>query len=159
MRKIGEPAPPRGLGRFLFRLPIYLYRLNLGWLLGGWFLLLEHVGRKSGKRRRTVIEVAGHAPENGTYTVASGFGPRSDWYRNLLATPDVTIQVGRRRLSATAVPLSPDQGGEVMARYARQHPRAARQLSRFMGYQVDGSEADYRALGREIPFVRFEPRH
>ncbi len=30
-------------------------------------------------------------------------------------------------------------------------------LVRFMGFAVDGSEADYRLVGRELPFVRFVP--
>lgn len=48
---------PRGLLRLGFRLPIWLYRLNLGWILGERFLLLTHTGRKSGLVRQTVIEV------------------------------------------------------------------------------------------------------
>jgi len=35
--------------RLAFRLPIYLYRLDLGWLLGHRFLLLVHRGRESGR--------------------------------------------------------------------------------------------------------------
>jgi hypothetical protein len=48
---------PTGWVRALLRLPILLYRLHLGWLLGHRFLLLTHVGRKSGLQRRTVLEV------------------------------------------------------------------------------------------------------
>ena len=38
-------------------MPIYLYRLDLGRLLGHRFLLLVHRGRKSGLLRETVLEV------------------------------------------------------------------------------------------------------
>ncbi|GGT16702.1 hypothetical protein GCM10010271_19490 [Streptomyces kurssanovii] len=31
-----------------------------------------------------------------------------------------------------------------------------RWLCRFMGYEVDGSEADYRRVGESIPFLRLE---
>lgn len=158
MEKIRPLDPPAGLSRLFFRLPIYLYRLHLGWLLGGRFLLVNHIGRKSGQLRQVVIEVVEHDPAADTYTVAAGFGRKSDWYLNLLKTPDVTIQVGRRTLAVTAVPLTPDVGGETMVRYARRHETAARNLARFMGYQVDGTEADYRALGRELPFMQFRPR-
>lgn len=158
MEKIRPLDPPAGLSRLFFRLPIYLYRLHLGWLLGGHFLLVNHIGRKSGQLRQVVIEVVEHDPAADTYTVAAGFGRKSDWYLNLLKTPDVTIQVGRRTLAVTAVPLTPDVGGETMVRYARRHETAARNLARFMGYQVDGTEADYRALGRELPFMQFRPR-
>jgi hypothetical protein len=46
--------------RFLipvFKLPVLLYRLRLGWLLGKRFMQLTHVGRRSGKVRRTVLAV------------------------------------------------------------------------------------------------------
>ena len=50
-------SKPSGTLRLVFRLPIYLYRLNLGWLLGHRGLLLTHQGRKSGLLRETVLEV------------------------------------------------------------------------------------------------------
>lgn len=158
MDRIGRPRPPTGLRRALFRLPIRLYRWGLGWLLGHRFVLVIHVGRRSGLPRQAVLEVVARDRAAGTVTVAAGFGPGSDWYRNLLAHPDVTIVVGRRRQAVRAVPLSGDEAGEVMVGYARRHPRAARALARFMGFRVDGSLDDYRALAREIPFVRFDPR-
>ena len=148
----------RGLSRLLFRLPIWLYRLRLGWVLGERFLLLNHVGRKSGRVRRSVLEVAGHDEETDTYLVAAGFGPRSDWYRNLLETPEATIQVGRRRLQVVAEPLLPVESGKAMVDYARRHPMAVRGLMRVLGLKAD-SEADYRTLGQEaVPFVSFRPR-
>ncbi len=48
VEKVKEIHPPRGLARIGFRIPIILYRLGLGGLLGTRFLLLTHTGRKSG---------------------------------------------------------------------------------------------------------------
>jgi hypothetical protein len=48
---------PVGALRLAFRLPIYLYRLDLGRLLGHRFLLLVHRGRESGLLRETALEV------------------------------------------------------------------------------------------------------
>lgn len=153
-----RPGLPTGWRRVLFRLPIHCHHLGLGWLLGHRFVLINHVGRRTGRPRTVVVEVVDHDPRAGTWTVASGFGPTADWYRNLLATPDVTIQVGRRTIPVTAHQLSAEQGADAMARYARAHPRTARRLAGFMGFEVDGSEPDYRAVGRALPFVRFVPR-
>lgn len=158
MEVLDRPEPPTGFRRLLFRLPVHLYRWRLGWLLGHRFLLVNHVGRVSGRPRQAVIEVVDHDPATATYTVASGFGTGADWYKNLLETPDVTIRVGRHELPVTAVPLSAADGERVMAGYARRHPSTAKRLARFMGFAVDGSEADYRAVGRRIPFVGFTPR-
>lgn len=53
--KIKEVQTPHGLARLLFRLPIWLFRLHLGWLAGHCFLLLTHSGRQSGLPRQTVL--------------------------------------------------------------------------------------------------------
>ena len=55
-------TPPTGVSRWLFRMPIGLYRLRLGWLLGDRFLLLHHTGRKSGLPRQAVVEVVTREP-------------------------------------------------------------------------------------------------
>ncbi len=152
------PRRPTGWRRTLARLPIHLYRARLGWLLGERFVLIEHVGRRTGRPRSAVVEVVAHDRDADSWTVASGFGPHTDWYRNVLATPDVTIPVGRRRLAVTAQPLPPDDAAGAMAGYAAAHPRAARRLATFMGFDVDGSQTGFRELGRTLPLVRFETR-
>jgi deazaflavin-dependent oxidoreductase (nitroreductase family) len=156
--KISPPQPPRGLSRFLFRLPIWLYRFRLGWLMGGRFLLLNHIGRKSGQPHQTVLEVVRHDKQTDTYIIASGFGEGSDWYRNLLKRPQVTIQVGSRKLAVVAERLSPPEGAAEMTDYAHRHPTAARNLARFMGYGVNGSEEDYAEVGKLVPFVALRPQ-
>ena len=158
MREIARPAPPTGLRRLLFRAPIRLYRMRLGWLFGGRLLLLDHLGRVSGKPRQAVIEVVEHDRSDGSYVICSGFGPRADWYRNILSHPETTVRVGVRTRKVTASPLGEEEGAEYMARCAPRHPRTARKLARFMGFEVDGSVADYRAVGRQLPFVRLVPR-
>lgn len=159
LRQVGAAEPPRGLKRLLFRLPLWLYRLELGWVLGGRFLLLNHIGRKSGRPHQTVLEVADHDPISDVYSVASGWGEKSDWYRNLRAHPQVTIRVGGRKLAVTAELLSPEASAEAMVSYGRRYPKVAPTLARVMGYEVEPSERGYRALGREIiRFVRLHPR-
>ncbi|CAM03319.1 deazaflavin-dependent oxidoreductase (nitroreductase family) [Saccharopolyspora erythraea NRRL 2338] len=158
MEDLGRRRPPTGLARLLFRIPVRLCRMGLGRLLGGRFLLINHVGRVSGRMRQVVVEVVEHDARDGSYVVASGFGPNADWYRNVLRTPQVTVQVRGRTFPATAVALPAEEGAELMARYAPRHPVAARQLARFMGFAVYGSAADYREVGRRIPFLRFTPR-
>ena len=150
---------PHPITRVLYRLPVYLYRLGLGWLLGTRFLMVEHTGRKSGRRYQTVVEVAGWDPATDTYLVASGYGLYADWYRNLKASPETIIQIGRKRLAARARHLGPEESGQAMVGYARQHPAAARGLARLLEYKVSGGEGAYRQLGEtEFPFVAFEPR-
>lgn len=158
MRELARPASPSGLLRLGLRLPIVLYRLRLGWLFGHRLVLVAHRGRRSGRWYRTVLEVVEYDRRAGTCTVAAGFGPGSDWYRNLRRTPRTRIRIGLRDRPVTAVALSAEQGGALMARYASRYPRVAPRLCRFLGFEVDGSERDYREVGRRMPFLRFEPR-
>lgn len=148
--------PPTGWRRWAFRLPIRLYRAGLGPLLGKRFLLLHHIGRKSGLQRQAVVEVVAYDPRAGAWIVASGFGPKSDWYQNLRRQPQTGVQFGRRRYRVTSHFLSADEGADIMGAYARRHPRAARRLCSLMGFSVDGSEADYRKVGQATPFVRLQ---
>jgi deazaflavin-dependent oxidoreductase (nitroreductase family) len=152
--------PSTGLKRWLFRAPIWLYRLGLGGLMTNRMVLLNHVGRKSGKLRQAVVEVARYDKANDTIYIASGWGVKSDWYRNLLANPEITVQMGWRKMAVTAVPLTPKQSGEAMRDYARRYPTAAKVLSkRLLGYEVDGSDEDFYALGYGgVPFIALKPR-
>ena len=105
--KIREVNPPRGLFRWLVRLPVWLYRARLGGMLGDRFLMLTYIGRKSGQPRQVVLEVVRHDKDTDTYYVAVGFGERTDWYRNVLKTPEVVVQSGWRQLAARAERLPP----------------------------------------------------
>lgn len=151
--------PPKGFLRWLLRLPIWLYRLNLGWMLGQRFLLLTHTGRKSGLTHKTVIEVVDYDDESNTYTVASGWGEKADWYRNILNTPDVTIQVGRQQSIARAVPLSVSEGQDILYAYAQKHPGAFRELSYLMmGERLDADRDEIQNMAEKIPLIALQPR-
>ena len=126
-------------------------------MLGPRFLLLRHIGRRSGAARKTVLEVVRHDLESASYTVASAFGGRnSHWYRNVQKTPDVEITVGARRRRALAVPLSEAEGEQAFRDYASRHPRAWSQLFRLiMGSGFDGSDDAFRRFAENVPAVDF----
>ena len=150
--------PPTGLKRWFFRSPIWLYNNHLGAILGSRFVLLNHVGRKSGLARQVVVEVVRQDQETGQIVIASGWGTKSQWYQNLQAQPDLTIQVGSQKRWVRAVFLTKEQCGDEMVRYAQEHPRAARKLSSFMNFECDGTPAGYRSVGEQLPFVRLDAR-
>lgn len=152
--------PPAGLLRWLLRLPVVLYRLKLGWLLGERFVLLNHVGRKSGTVHQTVVEVVGHDTANDTYFIVSGWGYKANWYRNLIATPYITIQVGRRTLNVEAQTLPPDKAAQILRAYREEHPFAARELSRLMGLDIiDATSTALEQTVREsLPVIELRPR-
>lgn len=109
--------------RWMVRAPIPLYRHGFGWVFGRRLLLLEHVGRTSGLPRYVVLEVVDReAPD--TYVIASGFGRTSQWFQNLLATPQCHVSVGRlRRQPAVARVVDDAERDRMLAEYAARHPR------------------------------------
>ncbi|GAB1471849.1 nitroreductase family deazaflavin-dependent oxidoreductase [Chloroflexota bacterium] len=149
---------PSGLLLFGFRLPIWLYRLRLGWLLGERFLLLTHTGRKSGLMHQTVIEVVRHDTETGAYLVASGFGSKSDWFLNIQKNPNTTITVKNRTLTTRARMLSESESAIELLDYAKRHPLAFKELTRmFMGKAMEATEEDCRQFAKSAPIIAFEP--
>lgn len=145
----------------LFRAPARLYAHDLGWLLGRRFLCLTHVGRRSGRRYRTVLEVIGTDPATGEVVAIAGMGPSSDWYRNIKASPPVEVAVGRRRFVPRYRTLGETEAATVMADYERRNrliaPLLRPVLSKLLGWRYDGSATARDRLVRQLPIVAFRP--
>lgn len=137
--------------RWLVRAPIRLFRAGLGFLFGGKLLLLEHVGRVSGEKRYVVLEtVAREGPD--AVIIASGFGRKAQWFRNLLAHPDCRVSIGRRRhIPMRANVLEKDEADAVLAYYSAQHPKAWAELHAAIVAATGESDP-------EIPLVRLSGR-
>jgi deazaflavin-dependent oxidoreductase (nitroreductase family) len=151
------PDPPSGFRAIPWRLPIWLYYLRLGWLLGRRFLLLTHTGRISGKRRHAVLEVIKVDETNNVHYVASGFGRKSNWYRNIKKTPLVTIQSGGKKILAKAVILPTEEGLRILHEYQEKYPNAIKNLARIIGYQMGETEEEIQDFLQQIPIIAFEP--
>ena len=54
--------------------------------------------------------------------------------------------------------LTPQEGEQVLLDCAQRHPTAMMNLARLMGYQLDGSEDDYRELGRLLLMFALKPQ-
>lgn len=110
--------------RRLVRAPIWIYKARAGAVLGSRLLMLEHIGRNSGARRYVVLEVLDH-PAPDRYVVASGFGDKAQWFRNVQANPRVRVYVGSRAPApASARVLTQDEADQTLAAYINRHPRA-----------------------------------
>jgi deazaflavin-dependent oxidoreductase (nitroreductase family) len=139
--------------RRLVRAPIWLYRVRLGFIFGPRLLMLEHTGRKSGARRYVILEVVDR-PRPGCYLVASGFGTRSQWFRNVRANPYVRVwHTGHRPARATARLLSSEETAIALSAYAARHPRAWATLKPVfeatLGARIDSS-------GATLPMIALE---
>jgi deazaflavin-dependent oxidoreductase (nitroreductase family) len=141
---------PRGLLKWLFKLPILLYRLGLGFVVGRLFMVLTTVGRKSGLLRRTAIEF--HEFE-GRCTVMSGWGTKTDWYRNIEANPYVTIQTWRGVQSARARRITSDEELARVFEFARTNP-TMRAMLKVAGFDLTLDQ--FLAQKDRFTFVIFE---
>ena len=122
------------------------FRANSG-KVGGPFqnqplLLLHHRGAKSGTER--VNPLAYQELDNGFAIFASKAGAPTnpDWFHNLRANPDVTLEIGDRTLQARARVAEGAERERIWAEQKRRNP----------GF------ADYeRKTERTIPVVVLEP--
>jgi len=139
-------------------LPIYLYRLHLGWLLGGHrFLLLVHRRRKTGLLHQTALEVVLYEPSSRESVVVSAWGEEADWYRNLQKCPAIEIRTGRESYEPLQRFFSPEEAHAALAGYERRHPWAARMLGRLLCYPLGGPEPARRAIAESVRLVACRP--
>lgn len=144
--------------RLAFRLPVYLYRLDLGRLLGHRFLLLVHQGRRSGLLRETVLEVLSYQQATKESVVLSAWGEQADWYRNVRSIPALEVRTGGERYVPEQRFLAPEENHTVICHYGQRHPLAFRVFARVFGYPLGGTEAARREVARSLKLVAFRPR-
>jgi F420H(2)-dependent quinone reductase len=106
-------------------------------------LLLDHVGAKSGTRRRTPLVYVEDGRDVVIVASKGGHPKHPAWYHNLRAHPDTTVQIGREHRAVHARVAGPDE-------HARLWPKAVATYGGYRGYQ---ERAD-----RQIPLVVLEPR-
>ncbi len=135
-----RPAIPPDMKAFN-RAIIEEFRANGGRLSGpmakSQLILLTTIGARSDEPRTTVIGYRPHGDQ--LVAIASDNGAPNDpkWYRNLLAHPTATVELGAERF-------------EVRARTAR--PDEREELARLVSYM----ESQQKLTEREIPIVIFE---
>jgi deazaflavin-dependent oxidoreductase (nitroreductase family) len=157
--RVTAPPKPRGLLKWAYNLPQYLYRWHLGWLLGHRCLMITHLGRKTGRRRQTVLEAVNYDPAIQQCVVMAAYGEQSDWYRNIQAHPALEIQVGGRRYIPQQRFLSSEETLAILQEYRTHYPRAFRSMLRTIGYSsYDGSPEGLRALAQVMRGVAFRPQ-
>ena len=140
--------------RYAGRAHAWLYRRSGGKIGANWrigagakkpvpTLLLEHRGRKSGK---TFASPLVYITDGDDVVVVASMGGRDEnpqWYHNLVADPDVHIEMGRDRRAVHAVVAGLEEK-------ARLWPKLVEAYADFDAYQ---SWTD-----RDIPVIILKPR-
>jgi deazaflavin-dependent oxidoreductase (nitroreductase family) len=123
-------------------------KLSGGRLLNGFGTMpvveLHTIGRTSGKRRSTMLTAPIHDDDTYVLVASKGGDDRDpDWFRNLVANPDIELTVHGETLEFTARVASDDEKAEMW-------PRIVDAYKGYAGYQ---DKTD-----RNIPVVVCEPR-
>jgi len=128
------------------QLHVHAYRASGGRIGRGFrgapVALVDHVGRKSGKRYTSPLIYG--TDGDSVVIVASFGGARRDpaWWPNLKAHPRTTVQIGSERRDVIARQATPEEKARIWPRMVEIYP----------------PYADYqRRTEREIPVVLLEP--
>jgi deazaflavin-dependent oxidoreductase (nitroreductase family) len=122
------------------------FRANHG-RVGGMFegaplLLLTHRGAKTGKERTAPLMYLRDGDRYAVFASKGGAPSHPDWYRNVLAHPSVTVEVGDERFGAVAHDVTGAERDELYGRQSSRYPQ-------FAEYQAK--------TDRLIPVVALEP--
>lgn len=149
---------PTGLLRFALRLPIWLYRARLGWLLGHRLVYVAHRGRRSGARREVVVEVVRFDAGIPEVTVIAAWGGTPEWYRNLCAAPAIEVRTGRERWVAPEQRFpAAKETLAVLHSYQRAHPKAFRRLAPRLGFPAEIDDPTWPDVAASVHAVAFRP--
>ena len=120
------------------------WRIGAGWKKPVPTLLLDHVGRKSGKLFTTPLLYLEDGPNLVVVASQGGLPSNPQWYANLVATPDTTVRVAREGVRAVHAREAVGAERETL------WPRLVELYADFANYQ---SWTD-----RTIPVMVLEPR-
>jgi deazaflavin-dependent oxidoreductase (nitroreductase family) len=98
--------------KYFNRFMLLMWRLGLGPWVNFWpevvgrIMVITHTGRKSGLKRQTPVN---YAVIDGDIYCTAGFGSGADWYRNIMADPEVEVWLPDGWWSGVAEDVSEDE--------------------------------------------------
>lgn len=154
MMLIPREAPGR-IWRRIFRFPVVLYRLGLGFLISRSVLLLTTKGRKTG---RPSVAAVGYIrrPKTGNLYLTAGWKGESNWYKNVMANPRVRVQLGRHRFEGLVAPAAEADAFSVIQEYNRRNPFGPRIWERWTRRRFEDSHAGLRAVLEHFPVLELK---
>jgi deazaflavin-dependent oxidoreductase (nitroreductase family) len=150
-----NPNPPALMVPFM-KMPLIIYRLGLGWIFGKRFMLLTHVGRRSGKAYRSVLAVLRFDEQTREIFVVSPW-ESSNWYRNIQASPALEVETGRVRYTPSQRSLSAQEIAVLLIEFCQQHPIFSRMVARIPGWKINSSYEEFLELAITLRGVAFMP--
>ncbi len=120
-------------------------------------MLIATTGRKTGKRRETLVDVMDYNPTTDTYYIEAAYGSHADWFKNIQANPLFNAQVGRRKFIAQAEILNEGDTGEILVQFFRRKPAYTRSVMAMVGMKFK-DEDELRVLGKNLTLLVVKPQ-
>jgi deazaflavin-dependent oxidoreductase (nitroreductase family) len=89
---------------------------------GAPMLLLHTTGAKTGHERVNPMMYLRHDDRLLVFASKAGMPTNPDWYHNLVANPDVTVELGTETFAATAMVTTGDDRDRLFAIQAERYP-------------------------------------
>jgi deazaflavin-dependent oxidoreductase (nitroreductase family) len=106
---------------------IEAFRANGGKVGGMWegrpLLLLTTTGAKSGQSLTSPLMYLRDDDRLLVFASKGGAPTNPDWYHNLLAHPELTVEVGNETYDAIATPVTGEERDRIYARWAEMYPQ------------------------------------
>lgn len=103
------------------------FRANKGKVGGAWegrpLLLLPTTGARSGQRRTNPVMYLREGSRLFIFASKGGAPTHPDWYRNLLAHPEVTVEIDDQTYTAIAKLVTGAERDSVYARWEAMYPQ------------------------------------
>lgn len=150
---------PTGAMRWLLRLPLWLYKLRLGWLAGHRLVYIAHRGRRTGARHEVVAEVLRYDKSVPELVVVAAWGGEPDWYRNLAAGPAIEVRIAAQHWDQPEHRfLGGTEALHTLREYQEAHPHAWRRIAPLLGFPADPEDPRWRAAAQATHAIAFTPR-
>jgi deazaflavin-dependent oxidoreductase (nitroreductase family) len=139
----------------LMKVPRFLYKLGLHGIIGHMVLLLTTTGRRTGLKRVTPLQ---YEKIEGAFYVASARGPKADWYRNILANPNVEVQIKTGRFHAIAEPtVDSSRIADFLQIRLERHPFMMGKMLRSEGLPENPARDQLERFARKSAMVVIHP--
>jgi deazaflavin-dependent oxidoreductase (nitroreductase family) len=93
--------------------------------------MITHRGRKSGAHHTVIVETAEGSVDSGRVVYIVAYGTRAQWYKNLEASPAMSIEIAGKTYDAPRHEfLDRDATERAIASYWARYPKLAGMLAR-----------------------------
>lgn len=107
-------------------------------------LLIHTIGARTGREHIVPMRSLVDGDDLYIFATAHGSAKHPDWYRNLVANPEIMMERGTETIPVRATELHGEERDAIFARHTSRFPTIAE-------YE--------RTLERTIPVLRLDPRH